>query len=248
MFSRVVVDKEVIEELAFSKCSQCGSDHIRKQWHTKGKGMSPDLVGTCNDCGLEKKVQMSKQQWKGNARVSLTYFLFMCSILLSGSTWIKASGMVTLMDLPSPSKTFFYGTVSDNVGTAVESVTKDFIYQCRKKIADINDLFVVIDAGWSHAGWWARECTVTAVDGFTGLPIAYCHVIRGENYTGSSRGMEGFGVKKIMKELKEAGFKVTRLLHDKDSSTLNQTLEIFQDVHESLCLSKFFSLFLFIVH
>ena len=46
----------------------------------------------------------------------------------------------------------------------------------------------MIDAGWSHPGWWANECTIIGVDTQTGLPIAIEHVIKGQNYHGFSRG------------------------------------------------------------
>jgi hypothetical protein len=50
--------------------------------------------------------------------------------------------------------------------------------------------------------------------------------------------MEGFGVKKIMEQLKEAKLKVTQIVHDKDASTMKQAMQVFEDVEEGLCLSK----------
>jgi hypothetical protein len=52
--------------------------------------------------------------------------------------------------------------------------------------------------------------------------------------------MEGFGVKKIMLQLKEAGLTVTQIVHDKDSSTMTQVMTVFEDVEECLCLSNVF--------
>jgi hypothetical protein len=52
--------------------------------------------------------------------------------------------------------------------------------------------------------------------------------------------MEGFGVKKIMEQLKEAKLTVTQIVHDKDASTMKQAMEVFEDVEESLCLSILF--------
>jgi hypothetical protein len=51
--------------------------------------------------------------------------------------------------------------------------------------------------------------------------------------------MEGVGVQNIMKDLKESGFQVTKVLHDKDSSTMKQVMDVFEDAEESLCLSKY---------
>jgi len=51
--------------------------------------------------------------------------------------------------------------------------------------------------------------------------------------------MEGFAIEQMMKELRAAGIKVSTILHDKDSSTLRNVMDIFEDVKEALCLGKF---------
>ena len=52
--------------------------------------------------------------------------------------------------------------------------------------------------------------------------------------------MEGFGVKQIMEELKSVGMTVSKVLHDKDASTLRQVVDVFEDAEEELCVSKYF--------
>lgn len=49
--------------------------------------------------------------------------------------------------------------------------------------------------------------------------------------------MEGWGVLEIMKKLKTYGVNVTRVTHDKDSSTFNSVLSVFEDVAETYCTS-----------
>lgn len=58
--------------------------------------------------------------------------------------------------------------------------------------------------------------------------------------------MEGFAILAMMKELAEAGFTVSKILHDKDSTTMKNVMDVFADVEEALCLSKYF--FLYIVN
>lgn len=48
--------------------------------------------------------------------------------------------------------------------------------------------------------------------------------------------MEGYGVKKIMQELKKYQLNVTEVVHDKDASTMRQVMEVYQDAEECLCL------------
>ena len=58
--------------------------------------------------------------------------------------------------------------------------------------------------------------------------IIYCVKI-------TATGMEGWGVHLIMEEFKSYGFKVTRVLHDKDSSTMKNVMDVYEDVEEALC-------------
>lgn len=62
-----------------------------------------------------------------------------------------------------------------------------FLKECRKQ-SDMHDTGIIVDAGWSHPGWWAKECTVIALDDKTNLPIHRAHIRKGVNYTGSSKG------------------------------------------------------------
>ncbi len=57
--------------------------------------------------------------------------------------------------------------------------------------------------------------------------------------------MEGYGVVKIMESLKIKGYKVTKIIHDKDSSTLRNVMDIYEDVEEVLCLREIKLIFKF---
>ena len=89
------------------------------------------------------------------------------------------------------SESKFSNNILPKLIRAVDEVTKEFIFKCRLATPDRKHVCVMIDAGWSHPGWWARECTVTALDGKTSLPISVFHVVKGKNgnFSGSSRGI-----------------------------------------------------------
>lgn len=55
-----------------------------------------------------------------------------------------------------------------------------------------------------------------------------------------NEGMEGFGILQLVQDLKDMGMNVTRLVHDKDASTMNQVIKVFEDVSEMLCTSKYY--------
>jgi hypothetical protein len=112
-------------------------------------------------------------------------------IVLSGSTYQKVSTLFGIMGMEVESESKFSKTVLPDLDKAVQRITDEFIIQCRIATPDKADVHVMIDAGWSHPGWWARECTITALDGKTSLPISVFHVIKGKNgnFSGSSRGI-----------------------------------------------------------
>ena len=155
-----------------------------------------------------------------------------------------------LNGIPHISKKYYHESVIPSLFDIVDDLREQFLKDCKKTVKNRSNLKLMIDAGWSHPGWWARECTVIAINQENGLPIAIQHVLQGKNYFGSARGcqiyifskliislgMEGWAVEQIMKKLKAEGFIVTSLLHDKDASTMKHTLAVFDDVTEALCL------------
>ena len=88
------------------------------------------------------------------------------------------------------SESKFSKTVISKLDKTVQKITDEFIIQCRLATPNKADVHVMIDAGWNHPGQQARECTVTALDRKTCLPIGIFHVIKGKNgnFEGSSRG------------------------------------------------------------
>ncbi len=52
--------------------------------------------------------------------------------------------------------------------------------------------------------------------------------------------MEGEGVKRIMKDLKECHFVVFRVVHDKDSSCMKQIFDVFEDVLGEIVIEEQF--------
>jgi hypothetical protein len=120
--------------------------------------------------------------------ISTTNFLSLISILLRGDTYSNTAALFSLMGLPIGSKTYYYGKIVKLVSEAVEKVTLRFLQHNCQQSPNLQEVYLILDAGWSHPGWWARECTVLAVDAKTGLPFAVQHVLRDKNYIGSSKG------------------------------------------------------------
>jgi hypothetical protein len=179
----------------------------------------------------------------------MSNYTLLAATMICGQSFTSQSSLLSIMGMNYGSESFFYRNIIPDFVKAVDTVFQKFLNNCRSQIVDINDVSIIVDAGWSHPGWWARECTVIAIDAKTGLPVDVKHALRGKNYTGSSKGlycytilkflaMEGWGVLKIMENLKFKGINITRIVHDKDSSTIKNVMDVYQDVEESLCLSN----------
>src|SRR5690242_5876810 len=119
---------------------------------------------------------------------TITNFLLLLFIIITDDTYSRVAGIMALIGLNFGSKQFYNNKVVTELDTAVLNVTKEFLAECRKRTPNTQDMHIIIDAGWSHPGWWARECTVIAIDGKTNLPVEIEHIIKGDNYKGSSRG------------------------------------------------------------
>src|SRR5258708_4529707 len=112
----------------------------------------------------------------------------MVFILISGATYGRVFQLFGLLGMQIASESFFSQTVVPKVDKATQQLLDEFIQQCQMLTPDPNNVHFVIDAGWSHPGWWARECTVIAIDGRTGLPLVVKHVEKGKNgYNRSSK-------------------------------------------------------------
>ena len=110
---------------------------------------------------------------------------------MCGTTYQTLSSVLGILGISLESESKYHSKTLPALDKAVNDITKEFIHQCRLATPDISKVNIMIDAGWSHPGWWARECTVTALDGKTSLPIGVYHVIKGgkkANFQGSSRG------------------------------------------------------------
>jgi hypothetical protein len=161
----------------------------------KGKEPSPTMISKCPKCNkfdfflnyliLREKLFPTSSTYERFS--TFTNYIVMIFIVFIGDTYSRISGLFKLIGLNLGSKQYYHKQMTD-LDKVVDKVTQNLLHSCRQQTPFRDDMFIMLDAGWSHPGWWARECTVIALDGRTGLPVEVYHVIRGSNYSGSSRG------------------------------------------------------------
>jgi len=98
-------------------------------------------------------------------------------------------------------------------------------------------LVVRFDARWSTGGFRGNEGTVTCIDA-TARSVLYVENLlkKGskKNYEGSSKSMEGDGVKRIVARMKSDGLEIGAVIHDDDASTISNVWKVFPNTTEFL--------------
>lgn len=92
-------------------------------------------------------------------------------------------------------------------------------------------MVAILDTRWS-ARKNANEATTICFDAMTLKVAAFWHTMRRgpkKNFDGSSKEMEGHGVKKICEILKNDGITIDAAVHDGDASTMKQCRDTFGD-------------------
>lgn len=198
--TRIIVDTDIFKHLLL--CEHCNGKRVDVQVQQTGNGPSPTMKVSCQDCGHIHSVQTSPKMKfsEHRTRTNAISIYMMCAIIFCGLTYAKVctynvvmnlfqmKKLFQLLGLHIPSHTFYKTSVIPKLEVAVQEEMDLFLLTCRQK-SNIHDTGIVVDAGWSHPGWWARECTVIALDDKTNLPIHRVHIRKGFNYSGSSKGV-----------------------------------------------------------
>ena len=84
--------------------------------------------------------------------VTVTSILILISLMLTGDQFVKVAALFAILNVHLASESYFYKSVVPDFATGVEDVTEDFIKHCRYMSPNLQDLHVIVDAGWSHPG------------------------------------------------------------------------------------------------
>jgi hypothetical protein len=106
---------------------------------------------------------------------------------------------------------------------------------------DNTNLSAALDCRWSSRGHNAEEATVTCCCSTKNKVLTHSHLMgkqenssKKRDYVGTSKGMEGEGVARICKKLKEENYELIRVSHDNDASTMAQIKDVFPTCIEEL--------------
>src|SRR5690242_8714597 len=106
-----------------TKCQTCKGTTMFYKWQTKGKGVSPSMKYRCSK--NHKPTVLSTSQKRVNS-YSLTSYLLMILILLTGNAYGKVNQLFGLSGMKIASESFYSKTVVPNVDTATNKVFLEF--------------------------------------------------------------------------------------------------------------------------
>lgn len=119
-------------------------------------------------------------------------------------------------------------------------ILADNILKDERKKYEKEDLTIIMDCRWGTTGFDAYEATVSAFHGESNTLLGIYNIYRRDplkNFSGSAKGMEGFGVKQLCLLFKQEGLNISTILHDGDSSAINNARSVFPTVTEWRCVN-----------
>lgn len=138
--------------------------------------------------------------------------------------------------------------VSDKVFPAVETSALASMQKAIAKAKEEPDLWVILDCRWASRGYNSEHATVFCMDGNTDKVLYTVSILRKieqiqgrtntdtaiYDYEGTSRGMEGFGVRTILEKCLDDGLQITHYAHDDDGCTRKIVQELYPNALEYL--------------
>jgi hypothetical protein len=157
---RIVVDRVVMEENITKACDKCGGVMTFSKWKVKGKGPSPSMQLCCSKCrrlffiiNLKSiRDHTIETSAKYNKFITLTNYLLLVTILLSGDTLCKAMIIFckwnqiilliysALLGINIGSPSYYHRHVVPDMDKATYHVLTKFLIDCRLKTPDKNNV------------------------------------------------------------------------------------------------------------
>ena len=200
---RLIVSWSMLKPM-FSRCSQCGSTSKIQKVCSSGAAV---LVTTECQAG-HSIVWNSLQEDAGNLAIA-------ASILLSGSTYAPFRESMDIANIQMFGKSYFYDTQKRVLFPAINNVyqkKRREIYERTKKQTVIE---LVGDEQCDSPGFTATYGTYTLMNEVNDEIVDFfiCHV----RNAGNSQAMEKYGLKYLLKYLKQHGLNVNTLTTDQHS-------------------------------
>jgi len=206
-------------------------------------------------CSCNYVIEWCSSPSIGNSITVLSQRLIIATIV-NGDGYHAYAQLCTIMNMkPVSSITFI--RFQEKFLSVIEKLEKKSMKTALLQHKD-KELDIIVDFAWSHRRN-AEEGSFIVISCHNDKIIASEHIQRcpltnspnhnesecerdecnSRNFHGASKSFEGQAAKRVFTRLKEAGYKVKVLIHDKDSSTSSHLHTIFPDSEESFDLGHY---------
>lgn len=183
-------------------------------------------------CGWKKEWggSIEREEGKGGMKQKEIPSRLARAMMLCGVTYNTYQLVTTLAEVGFMSKTAWEKGEEEQeriIQYLWEASSKRAIEAVKQRTTPLN---VIFDARWSTARFRGAEGSIACIDAVSGSVLYVEHLMkrgRKKNHDGTSKSMEGVGVKKILKKMKADGLVLDGVIHDDNASTIKHTWAIY---------------------
>lgn len=179
--------------------------------------MIPDFV---HSCGVSLQYSGDPPPRVHNSTTSWKRHYSVLSFLLNGHLYADYEKLSGMLGLPSCSHTTWH-LIVERLGAHVTKWSCSHVRDAIKTRGEHKKWIASFDGFYLTRGHYSNNSSATLHDYGTGAIAWFCHRTKrgpGHNWEGTSGGAEGDMFDELMGEAKAAGFVVSEIITDKDSS------------------------------
>ena len=241
---------EAINSIRCCVTPGCNGILVPVSLQSKGLGGTVNISYVCNGCGISKVLfegslkSESLNTTEVGASIQVAFIISGCMHAM----YYKA--LKLSLGLDAVTFNTFYFTIG-RMHPVVQQMVDEMCEEAKKEMKAIDEhtlgswkqAVTSADAAWLTRGHHSKNGTFSVRNYYNGALLYYKHlcqrgrddVLEGELYKGTSKSMEGFAARDVMKRAREEGMKIAVHWQDSDSSSAKPIAECFPECKIMIC-------------
>ena len=216
-------------------------------FHTKGLGGAVKIHYTCDGCGISSpcfECSLKSDTSEIGAAIQVAFIISGCM----HATYYKALKLSLGLDAVHINTFYFtiarmHPVVQQMVDEMCEEAKEDMKAIDEHTLGSWKQAVTSADAAWLTHGHHSKNGTFSVRNYYNGALLYYKHlcqrgrdsIVQGDLYKGTSKSMEGFAARVVMKQAREEGMKIAVHWQDSDSSSAKPITECFPECKIMIC-------------
>jgi len=235
------------------KCAtpSCSGSLVCSSLRMEGMGGTVEVIYVCNGCGSHDTIFTGCELHKSIGKTTTIGASIMVAFIISGclfATYYKAMKLALGINCY---KHTAYMTMLKRLHPVVKGMLDEMCKDAKEemkaldatKLGSWKQAVTSADGAWQTRGFHAKNGTFSVRNYMNGALLYYMHlcqrgsddVIKEDVYKGTSKSMEGYAVRKMMKIAKDDGMNIAVQWQDSDASSSKHVKECFPDCKVMVC-------------